>query len=141
MNPALILLPVFAQVALTFVLLFVMGRARVGSVQSGAVKVKDIALGQRAWPERAQQISNSFHNQFELPMLFYVLAALVLATRQLDVVLLGLAWLFVALRIAHAYVHTTSNHVPTRFNMFAAGFFVLAASWVYFAVKIVPQLV
>ena len=47
-----------------------------------------------------------------------------------------LAWLFVLARIAHAYVHTTSNHVPTRFNVFAVGVFVLLVMWVYFAFKI-----
>ena len=130
----------FAQVALTFLLLYLMGRARVAAVKSGTIKIKDIALGQRAWPGRTQQISNSFHSQFELPMLFYVLAALIIATRQLDVILLALAWLFVALRLAHAFVHTTSNYVPTRFNIFAAGFMVLLAMWADFAYRVITQL-
>lgn len=140
MNPALILLPVFAQVALTFAMLFLTGRSRVAVVKAGAVKIKDIALGQKAWPARAQQLTNSYQSQFELPMLFYVLAVLILVTRQLDTVQLALAWTFVVLRFAHAYVHTTSNYVPTRFRLFAAGFLVLTASWAYFAVKIMPAL-
>jgi len=140
MNPTLILLPVFAQVLLTFVMLFFTGRSRVAAVSSGAVKIKDVALGQKTWPARAQQFSNNYQSQFELPLLFYVLCVLVLVTRQVDVVQLVLAWLFVVLRVAHTYIHTTSNFVPTRFRFFVAGFFVLVASWVYFAVKIVPQL-
>jgi hypothetical protein len=141
MNPALILLPVFALVALTFAMLFLTARSRLVAVKSGAVKIKDIALGQKAWPAHSLQLANNFQSQFELPMLFYVLAVLVLVTRQLDVVQLALAWTFVILRVAHTYIHTTSNFVPTRFRVFAAGFLVLIASWVYFAVKIVPQLI
>lgn len=141
MSPTLILFPVFVLVGLTFALLYGMGTARVASVKSGDVKIKDIALGQDAWPARVRQINNAFHNQFELPLLFYALAAFVMITRTLDVVMLALAWLFVALRLAHAYVHTGSNHVPTRFNVYAAGFAVLVAMWVWFAVKITAALV
>ena len=47
---------------------------------------------------------------------------------------------FVALRLAHAFVHTTSNYVPTRFNIFAAGFMVLLAMWADFAYRVITQL-
>jgi len=57
-------------------------------------------------------------------------------TRQADAVFVVLEWLFVLLRIGHAYVHTTSNYVPTRFKIFAAGIFVLLIMWVYSAFKI-----
>jgi len=136
MNPTLILFPVFAQVALTFGLLAWTGRSRVAAVMRGEVKVKDIALGQSAWPDRITQLSRSYQNQFELPLLFYVLAALLLVTRHVDTLLLVLAWAFVALRYAHAYIHTTSNTLRTRFNLFLAGFTVLAAMWIYFAARI-----
>jgi hypothetical protein len=39
-------------------------------------------------------------------------------------------------RLAHAYIHTTSNHVPTRFRVFALGVLVLLIMWIYFAFKI-----
>jgi hypothetical protein len=136
MSPTLILFPVFVQVALTFALLLWMGRSRVGSLKAGQIKIKDIALGQKAWPERVTQIGNSFHSQFELPLMFYTLAALIIITRQLDIILLVLAWLFVVLRVAHVFVHTTSNWVPTRFNVFIAGAGVLLLMWVIFAVRI-----
>jgi hypothetical protein len=136
MSPTLILFPVFVQIGLTFALLFWMGRSRVGSIKNGTVKMKDIALGQSAWPDRVTQIGNSFHSQFELPLMFYTLAALIIITRQLDIVLLVLAWLFVALRLAHVFVHTTTNWVPTRFNVFVAGAGVLLVMWVVFAARI-----
>jgi hypothetical protein len=135
-TPTLILFPVFAQVALTFVLLAWMARGRIGSLKTGVVKIKDIALGQDGWPPKVQQVSRSFASQFELPMLFYAVAAFAMLTKHVDLVLLALAWLFVALRFAHAYVHTSSNHLPMRFNIFAAGMLTLAAMWLWFAVRI-----
>ena len=136
MSIQMILLPVFVQVALTFAMLFWMASARTRSVKSGETKIRDIALGQSAWPTRAQQISNNYDSQFQIPLLFYVVVLWTWITRQADVVFVVLAWVFVLARIAHTYVHTTSNHVPTRFNVFAVGVFVLLIMWVYFGFKI-----
>src|SRR6185503_6149217 len=136
MTIQMVLLPVFVQVALTFALLLWMASARTGSVRRGETKIRDIALGQTAWPDRPQQISNSYDSQFQLPLLFYVLVILAWITRHADVLFVVMAWIFVLLRIAHAYVHTTSNHVPTRFRVFAAGVFVLLLMWIIFAVRI-----
>ena len=137
MSDVRLLYPVFVQIALTFVLLVAMGRARARSARRGEVKIKDIALGQRAWPDRVTQISNAFHNQLELPVLFYVLVAFVIITRTADTVLLLMAWAFVALRLVHAWIHVTHNNVIRRFYVYIAGGVVLIAMWVVFAVRIV----
>ncbi len=135
-----VLLPVFVQVALTFGLLFWMAYARTSSVSRGETKIRDIALGQSVWPARAQQISNNYDSQFALPLLFYVLVILAWITRHADLIFVVMAWLFVLLRLLHAYIHTTSNHVPTRFRAFAAGMFVLLIMWIIFAVRILLAL-
>ena len=136
MTVQMVLLPVFVQVALTFGLLIWMARVRTSSVSRGETKIRDIALGQPNWPDQPTQISNCFNSQFQLPLLFYVAVILAWVTRQADVIFVVLEWLFVLLRVGHAYVHTTSNHVPTRFRVFAVGMFVLLIMWVYFAFKI-----
>jgi len=136
MTIQMVLLPVFVQVALTFGLLIWMARTRTASVARGETKIRDIALGQPNWPDQPTQVSNCFNSQFQLPLLFYVVVIFAWVTRQADVIFVVLAWLFVLMRIAHAYVHTTSNHVPTRFRVFAIGLFVLLIMWVYFAFKI-----
>ena len=136
MTVQMVLLPVFVQVALTFAMLFWMGGVRRRSVTSGETKIRDIALGQLAWPVRTQQISNNYASQFQIPLLFYVVVILAWVTRQADVIFVVLSWLFVLARIGHTYVHATSNHVPTRFNVFAVGVFVLLIMWIYFAFKI-----
>ena len=57
MSIAAILLPLFVEVALTFGLLFWLGPIRVGALRAGAVATRQVALGQKAWPERAVQIA------------------------------------------------------------------------------------
>ena len=130
-----VLLPVFVQVALTFVLMYAMAYTRVSAIRRGEVKVRDTALGQPAWPEQATKIGNCYHNQLQLPVLFYVLVAFVLILRKADLLFVIMAWVFVLLRIAHAYVHVTSNYVPRRFYMFAAGSIVLLLMWIVFAAR------
>lgn len=139
MSIQAVLLPVFVQVALTSFLMFWMARTRFGALRSGQVKVRDIALGQRAWPERPTQIANAFHNQFETPVLFYVLVVLALITHKADWLFLAMAWIFVASRIAHAFIHTTSNDIRLRFSAFVVGAIVLTLMWIIFAVRILAS--
>lgn len=136
MSVQAILAPLFVQVALTFALLVWMGAARIAAVRHGETRVRDIALGQSNWPPRIQQISNCYHNQFQLPMLFYVLVVLAYILHKADYLFIIMAWVFVALRIVHAVIHTTSNHVGHRFQAFAAGAVILLLMWVVFAVRI-----
>jgi hypothetical protein len=136
MTIQMVLLPVFVQVALTFCLLFWMAYTRRSSLSRGELKVRDIALRQPAWPPRATQASNSFDSQFQIPILFYVLVILAWITKQADLLFVVMAWIFVLSRLAHAYVHTTSNHVPTRFNIYALGMIVLLIMWIIFVVRI-----
>src|SRR5258706_16091931 len=125
MAAQMILLPVFVQVALTFALRFWIGHARRASVKRGETRVRDIALGEPAWPAKPTQISNCYDSQFQIPLLFYVVVIVALFTKSADLIFVVLSWIFVLARLAHAYVHTTSNHVPTRFNVFAVGMLVL----------------
>lgn len=131
-----VLLPLFVQVALTFALLVWMGRARIGALKSGQAQLANTALGQPNWPPRVQQIANCYANQFQLPLLFYVLTILEIITRHADFLFIVLAWLFVLTRVVHAYIHTGTNYVRHRFNVFAVGMIILLAMWVIFAVRI-----
>jgi hypothetical protein len=133
MQGTAILYPVFVQVALTFVLQSWMARERTGAIKRGEVKAADIALRQPAWPKRALQVANAYHNQLELPVLFYVVVAFALITSRVDAILVVLAWLFVALRVWHAWIHTTHNIVRQRFYIFLASTVALIAMWAYFA--------
>jgi hypothetical protein len=136
MTVAAVLLPVFVQVGLTFFLLFWMGAVRLRALKGREVRVGDIALRQPAWPERPTQISNAYDSQFQLPVLFYALVPLALITRKADLLFVVLSWVFVATRLAHAAIHTTSNNVQQRFMAFLAGAIVLLIMWIVFAAHI-----
>jgi hypothetical protein len=135
MSVQMVLLPVFVLVGLTFALLLWMAAARTRALTSKETRFKDIALGQPNWPERATQIGNCFSNQFELPLLFYILVALALPLRHADLVIVLLSWVFVVTRFAHAGIFVTTNNVQQRSLAWFAGVLVLLAMWLYFALK------
>jgi hypothetical protein len=136
MSVQMVLLPVFVLVGLTFALLLWMASARTRALTSRETRIKDIALGQQNWPDRATQIGNCFRNQFELPLLFYSLIALALPLRHADLVIVLLSWVFVVTRFAHAGIFVTSNNVQQRSLAWFAGVLVLLAMWLYFALRI-----
>jgi hypothetical protein len=136
MSIQAVLLPLFVQVTLAFVLLFWMGYLRTGSITGGTVKPSDIALREPGWPVQPTQVANAFHNQLELPVLFYVLTILAWITRHADYLFVVMAWIFVALRIAHAFIHTTGNDVRRRGVVFIVGAIVLALMWLIFVLRI-----
>ena len=121
MSIQAVLLPVFVQVGLTFFLLFWTASVRTGAITRGEVKMGDIALGQPAWSERCTKVGNAFRNQFELPVLFYVLVVLALPTHKADLLFVVMSWIFVITRILHAFIHTGINDVRQRFYAFATG--------------------
>lgn len=134
-----VLLPLFVQVLLTFVLLIWMAGLRVSSVRRGEVRARDVALREPNWTPRTIQIGNAFHNQLELPLLFYVLTILAIITRQADSLFVTMAWIFVALRVVHAFVHVTSNNLSLRGGLFIASVIVLAIMWGVFMLRIIAS--
>ena len=136
MSVQMVLLPLFVQVALTFALLFGMASARTRSLQSGETRMRDIALRQPNWPARATAIGNCFANQFEVPVLFYVLIAVALPLRHADLFIVLMSWVFVVTRLVHAGVFVNSNDLGQRSTVWLAGMLVLLAMWIYFALKL-----
>src|SRR5262245_30710247 len=136
MSLQAVLLPLFVQVGLTFFLMFWMAIRRTGSIRRGEVKMRDIALGQPGWKEDATKVANAYHNQFQLPVLFYVLVVLALFARKADFLFVIMSWIFVVSRIVHAVIHVRSNYVPHRFYAFAVGAIVLLLMWIFFAIRV-----
>jgi hypothetical protein len=116
-----ILLPVFVQVALIFAICFRMVYAR-------NAKPGD--------PEPGRLAGDSFRNQFEIPVLFFALVPLAILTRQAGYMFIVMEWIFVLSRIAHAFVHTTSNRQPTRGLLWLVGVATLLAMWIVFALRV-----
>ena len=125
----LMILAMAAQALLTMAILVLMGRERVPRVMFGEIAMAAIAVDRTAYPLRARLLSNSFDNQFQLPVLFYVAALLALMLGGATWLEAAAAGLFVALRYAHAIIHVTTNHLLQRFAIYTAGLAVLAILW------------
>ena len=136
MSIQAVLLPLFVEVTLTFVLLFWMAYHRTSALQAGEIDPGNIALREPNWPARITQVANAFQNQLELPVLFYVLTALSLITRHADLIFVVLAWVFVVCRLLHAYIHVTSNNIRQRGPVFGVGALALTIMWVIFMIRI-----
>jgi hypothetical protein len=125
--------PLLAHVALVYGLYALLGMRRAKMIRAGKIAKSDYCEN-RDEPAESLVVKNCLANQFELPVLFYACCILLYITEADNVVAGGLAWVFVALRYAHAAVHVTSNDLRYRSPIFAAGYIVLAAMWVWLAV-------
>jgi hypothetical protein len=136
MSIQTILIPLFVQVVLTFVLLLWMAGLRYRAIRLGQVDPEKVRLREPHWPARVLQIANAYHNQLELPVLFYVVMLLAMMTETLDVIVYLLAWMFVLARLAHAYIHVTSNRLDRRTGVFGVGAIALLLMWVIVIARI-----
>lgn len=136
MTIQMILAPLFVQVLLTFAVMLGMMYCRGTSLMSGETRPETIAMREPNWPKRATQFAYAFGNQFELPVLFYVLTILAMITRHADLLFVILAWIFVVFRILQAFVHVTGNDVRFRGGFYGVSAIVLLAMWIIFIVRI-----
>ena len=127
MSSSHIFWPVLAQVFLTLMMFIVLGARKARAVKAGNVNRQQAALDNRVWPEDVVKVSNNIANQFEVPILFYILCVVLYSINAAGIVAVVLAWLFVVSRYAHAWVHVGSNYVPVRMRLFMVGCSVLLA--------------
>ena len=131
-----VLLPVLVEVALVFVLLGVLAFVRKAAMRERGLTGGDIALSDDAFPARARQVSNCYKNQFEMPVLFLLAVIFGIVLHQTGWLFVLLEWLFVALRIAHAVVHTGANVVRLRGALFLGSAAATALLWLLIAVGV-----
>lgn len=135
MSQSAIVLPAAVQALLSILLLFLLAPARARSLRKQGLTVDDrsVRLGLNDWSDEALQIAACYKNQFEAPVLFFAAVAIALALRQVDTVMVALAWAFAVARMVQIGVHITSNEVRLRATAFVAGIAALLAMWVRLA--------
>jgi hypothetical protein len=133
MSQTAIFWPMIVQTALIFAIYFILSIRRRGAVQTGVARAGDFKLPFTEPAPSATAIRN-LANQFELPVLFYVVCLSLYAVKGATVVAVLLAWAFVISRILHAAVHVTSNDLRLRQPLFIAGLVFVALMWVWLAV-------
>lgn len=133
MNSNHIIWPVLAQILLTLMMFIVLGIRKAKAVKAGAVNRQEAALDNRVWPKDVVKVSNNIANQFEVPVLFYVICLVFYSINAAGMAVIVMASLFALSRYAHAYVHIGSNYVPMRLRLFLVGCLILIAMLVLVA--------
>jgi hypothetical protein len=121
MNQDLLLWPLAAQVLLVLLLFVRLGQVKGRARAAGLIDPAVTALDNDAWPDEVRKVANNIRNQFQVPVLFFVLVLALFSRGSADVFTVVLAWLFVASRVVHTYIHIGSNYVPKRTRAFTVG--------------------
>lgn len=129
--------PAFAMVALTFVVWCRLYVVRIGQMRRERIHPQAVATSALASAKLTDsRAADNFRNLFELPVLFYMALVVAALAGSATPAALALAWLFVALRVAHSVIHCTYNKVMHRFMVYMAGATVLWALWAYLAFRL-----
>ncbi|HET6629208.1 MAG TPA: MAPEG family protein [Woeseiaceae bacterium] len=125
-----ILYPALALFALTAVCVFRLGYVRFGAIGRGEIDPRFFeSFRGHEEPEVLRVHARHVRNLFEAPLLFYAIVLIACVTQQTGWLPVLLAWGYVLLRMAHSYVHLTSNRVMLRFRLFALSWIVLLVLW------------
>ena len=136
MRQDLIFAPMGALAFLTQGVLLLIPLRRFRAGLAGQIQSDDFKFGESAKVPGHVSIPNrAMMNLLELPMLFYVASLMFFVTGKVDALVLGVAWLYVALRVVHSAVHLTYNNVMHRLVPFALSNLVLTVYWVVFFAK------
>jgi hypothetical protein len=136
MNQTTIFWPVLAHVLLIYIVYGVLGRRRYGAIRSGEAKPGQYKV-RSTEPASSTTVAANLINQFELPVLFYVLCLTLHLTNGVNYLTLALMWIFVASRYFHAWVHLTSNNLLLRSRSFFVGALILLLGWIWVALHLV----
>ena len=128
--------PVILQVALIHLVYFLLFNRRQTAVKAGRVRLSQLRDNVTE-PEETRFLRNNLTNQFELPVLFIAACLALYATGHATIVAVILAWLFVASRLVHAFIHLSRyHHMRYRVPAFIAGYTLNGLLWLWLAVNI-----
>jgi hypothetical protein len=137
MHSNAILLPILALAMWTMLVLLMIPFRRIGAARKREVRTEDFKYGESSTvPGYVSLPNRNYMNLLELPVLFYALCLMLYASKTSTPVIIGLAWLYVALRIVHSVIHLSYNHVIHRLLVFAVSNFVLLAILILTAMQV-----
>lgn len=120
--------PVVALAAWSLVMLFWLYATRIPAMQAAKVKPGSATKTQmEALPGWATNPANNYNHLMEQPTIFYAICFALQFLDQANDINIGLAWLYVAIRIVHSVVQATVNIIIVRFLIFSVGSIVLIA--------------
>lgn len=112
--------------------------SRYKAIKGGEVSPKYYKAhsGEKPPSERLIIIGRHYDNQFQVPMLFFIVCSLHMVLGLANLFTLVLAWLFVVARLLHTRIHLGTNFIPYRAGTFMLSWLVVLLLWaqlVYFA--------
>lgn len=120
--------PMAFYVFYIFFLAVYMFRVRVKSIKRKEVGYKYFQTYSGQTPQDSTLVvGRHYDNQFQVPLLFFVVGTLMITLDQVSLVTVLLGWLFVLSRLAHSYVHLGSNDLRKRVAAYSAGWLILLA--------------
>jgi hypothetical protein len=125
--------------ALMFGVWFTLMRKRLRHIADNAPSRHDFASAETVarYFQPVERPAQNLANLFEMPVLYFALVPLLIATHQANDVQTVLAWGFVQFRALHSVVHVGRNVVRTRFRLYLASCIILAAMWIGLALDLV----
>lgn len=123
--------PMAVLMALTFLMLSLLLALRVKAVRLRKVSPRYFKLNKGGeLPDNLIAVSQNYSNLLELPLLFYTVCVVAIVLNQSAEYFVIHAWVYVALRYIHSYIHITYNHILHRLAIFGMSCFVLISMWV-----------
>jgi hypothetical protein len=122
----------------TGLVLLLTGFRRVWAVQRGRVRASAFRFGESTdVPPDVSLPNRNLMNLLEMPLLFYVVSVAFYVTHHVGRPVLALAWIYVALRLTHSFIHLTANRILPRLVTFALSNITLMTLWIWFLSRIV----
>lgn len=130
MEANTILYPAIAMFFMTFAATVYMGLSRFNATKHKQIDPRYYKTYQNGdEPPELKKISRHAHNHFETPPLFYASVIMLYISGNVTTLAVSLAWLYVAFRALHSYIHLGRNNVLHRFYVFIGSLLALAAMW------------
>ncbi|MDG1417045.1 MAG: MAPEG family protein [Maricaulis sp.] len=122
-----ILTPMLAMIVWTFVMWTWMYATRIPAMRKARINPSKMKLKSEmdVLPNEVKRIADNYNHLHEQPMVFFALVVYLHLTGQTGDLMVGLAWLYVVLRIAHSLIQALWNFIPARFFVFSASTVVL----------------
>jgi hypothetical protein len=129
--------PVSVLALWTGFMVLMVGFSRIRAVRAGRIRPSAFRLGESAdVPADVTVWNRNLMNLLEMPLLFYVVSIAFYVTHQVTPKVVTLAWIFLALRLAHSLIHVTSNRILVRLFFYAASNIVLLSLWIRFISRV-----
>ena len=138
MRQEAVFVPMSVLALWTGCMVFMVGFSRIRAVKAGRVRRGAFRLGESPdVPADVTVWNRNLMNLLEMPLLFYVVSIAFYVTHQVTPRVVTLAWIYLALRLAHSLVHVTSNRILLRLSSYAVSNVVLLSLWIRFIARVV----